>query len=97
MFSLLPKSRAAAEKAGLLSDLEVALLDLHLTAAFRRPDSHLHFVDHAVTVINGRIYEIFVIQIEVAMLSLVISDRGRVGITDFHITNLFVEPPSLVL
>jgi hypothetical protein len=46
MFTTLPKSRVAKEKAGLLSPIELEHLDMCLTAAFARPDSYMRIVEY---------------------------------------------------
>jgi hypothetical protein len=59
---------------------------MHLTAAFLRPDSHIRAIDDAIVVRNGRVFEIYVILIDVAILSLVFSDKGRLALLDFELT-----------
>jgi hypothetical protein len=65
MFTVLPKNRIAAQKARSLSPLDLALLDLHVTAAFRRPDLYVALIDTATAFENGQIFEIFVVQLDV--------------------------------
>jgi hypothetical protein len=94
MFSILPKSKLAAEKASKLSELEVAIIDMYIEAAFLRPDSHLTFLDTATTVVNGRNFDIYVVELEIMIVSLVISDRGKVGILDFFVSRSLFLPPD---
>src|SRR5947208_2340738 len=89
MFSSLPKSQVAARKYSKLSDLDQALLDMYMTAAFMRPDSHLKLLEAITTVSHRRTILIYVIEIEVAIISLAVSPvTGKVGIADFVPTNL---------
>ena len=92
MFSSLLKSKTAAAKAACLSPLETALMDMAVTAAFMRPDSHLLLVDTAQRIVDTRIFEIYVIQIECAMLSLVFAPQGRIALLDFELTRPLLEP-----
>ncbi len=59
---------------------------MHLTAAFFRPDFYLSIVDTAIAIRMGQVFEIYVIQIDVAAISLAISMHGAIAILDFHIT-----------
>jgi hypothetical protein len=91
MLSTLPKGRAALEKVAKLTDLELAILDMHVAAAFMRPDSHLEIVDYIPTKRGGRMYEIFVVQIDIALLVLVLSEGGRLGVNDIHLTRNLLD------
>jgi hypothetical protein len=97
MFSKLAKSQTALEKANGLSELECALLDMHMTAAFSRPDSHLRLIDYIRAKQHGVWFDIFVIEIEIALISLAISAAGKVGIIDFHFYKGLGIAPELPL
>lgn len=95
MFSTLAKSKTAAEKARRLSPLETELLDMAVTAAFLRPDSYLVLVDAAQCVVDTKTFEIFVIQIECAILSIVFAPSGRTAVLDFEITCPLLDDAAL--
>lgn len=83
MFTTLPKSRVAKEKASLLSPLELAHLDMCLTAAFARPDSYIRIVDHFIAEQQGSAFDFYVIELTELAFVLVVSKTGRMAITDF--------------
>jgi hypothetical protein len=97
LFSSLLKSKTAAEKAARLSPLETAALNMAITAAFSRPDSHLSVVYTEQRLVETKCYEIFVIQIDCAMLSLVFGPSGRVALLDFELTLPLLEVPTQLL
>jgi hypothetical protein len=64
MFKKLPKGHVAQEKVKALSEFECALLDMHMTAAFGRPDSHVQVIDYIRSKQHGVWFDIFVIEID---------------------------------
>ena len=91
MLRTIPLSNTASAKVKKLSSLEFCFLDMHLTAAFLRPDSYIQAIDEAIVIRNGRVYEIYVILIDIAILSLVFSDKGRLALLDFELTTSIEE------
>lgn len=85
MFTILPKSAAAKEKADLLSDLELAHIDMCLTVAFTRPDSCIRLVDAFTAVRHGSIFDFYVIELPELALVLAVSRSGKMAIIDFVI------------
>lgn len=85
MFTILPKSCAASEKAALLTSTQRALLDMSVTAAFLKPDSYIKIVDRFPSLQQGQVFEFLVIELREMILVLVISPSGKIGITDFHL------------
>jgi hypothetical protein len=49
-------------------------------------------VDTAVAIRNGQVFEIYVVQIEIAALSLAISMHGVIALLDFWITTDLAAP-----
>jgi hypothetical protein len=72
-------------KANKLSGVELAVLDLHVTAAFLRPDSYVQVLDSIRTFQHGRLFDILVVEIDVAIICFAFSGTGRIGITDFFL------------
>jgi hypothetical protein len=87
----------AAEKAAKLTPLEVALIDMDMTAAFGQPDGNLRLLDVVVQVVKGRAYTVYVIELTVVIVAIAVAETGRVGITDFYVTNLGLEAPPLAV
>jgi hypothetical protein len=94
LFSSLVKSKVAARKADRLSQLETALLDMAVSAAFMQPDHYLSLIDTAECTINNTLFKLYVVQIECAVLSLVVPPVGPIGLTDFVLTRSLVEIPA---
>jgi hypothetical protein len=94
LFSSLPKSKTAAEKAARLSSLEMAVLDMAVTAAFMRPDGHLRLIDARQRIVETRVFELYTIEIECAVLSLVFGPNGRVAVLDFELTCPLLDVPA---
>jgi hypothetical protein len=91
LFSSLHKSKTAAAKAAQLSPIETALLDMAVTAAFNRPDSYLSLVAVERHLVETKVFEIYVIQIECAVMSLVFGSSGRIALLDFVLTCPLLE------
>jgi hypothetical protein len=93
MFTILPKSRAAREKAALLSSTQLAHLDMCVTAAFLRPDSYVRIIDRFHSVQQGSVFDFLVIELTELILVLVISPSGKIGITDFYLFENYDSAP----
>lgn len=87
MFTLLPKSQTAQSKACKLSKLHLDLLDMHLTMALLQPHGNLVVLDHMFSVQQEMLFEFLAIETAVAIFVLVFSPRGKMAITDFHLTS----------
>ena len=94
MFSSLLKSKTAAEKAARLSPLEAAILDMAITAAFMRPDSQIYLVDTGQHIVETSVFQLYVMQIECAMLSLVFGPNGRIAVLDFELIHPLLDIPA---
>ena len=93
MFTILPKSVTAKEKAELLSPLEVAHIDMSVTAAFTRPDSYIRLVDAFSAVQQGSLFHFYVIELPELALVLAVSRSGKMAIIDFVVfENLGAQP-----
>jgi len=86
MFFSLPKSKTAVEKAQKLSAIELEVFNMHLTAAFLRPDSHSRAIDYFHHMVDGIVFELMTIEIDVAIVILVFHPNGTMAILDFFIT-----------
>lgn len=86
MFYSLPKSKTAVEKGRKLSHLEREVFNMHLTAAFLRPDSHARALDYFHHVVGGIVFELMTIEIDVAIVTLAFHPNGAMAILDFFIT-----------
>jgi hypothetical protein len=93
MFTILPKSHAAADKAALLSSTQLALIDMWVTAAFLRPDSYVKVVECFPSVQQGRTYEFLMVELAELILVFVISPSGKWAITDFHLFENYDAAP----
>jgi hypothetical protein len=93
MFTILPKSRAAADKAALLNSTQLALIDMWVTAAFLRPDSYVKVVECFPSIQHGRRYEFLMIELAELILVFVVSPSGKWAITDFHLFENFDSAP----
>jgi hypothetical protein len=93
MFTILPKSETAKEKADLLTPLELAHIDMCLTVAFTRPDSYMRLVDAFTALQQGSIFDFFVVELPELALVLAVSRSGKMAIIDFVIfDNLGFQP-----
>jgi len=93
MFTILPKSRTAANKAALLTSTQLAHLNMCVTAAFLRPDSYVRIIDRFPSVQQGQVFEFLVIELVELILVLVISPSGKMGITDFFLFENYDSAP----
>jgi hypothetical protein len=93
MFSILPKSRAASEKAALLTSTQLALLDMSVTAAFLEPNSYIRILDRFPSIQQGQVFEFLVIELTEMILVLVSSPSGKIGITDFYLFEDYDSAP----
>jgi hypothetical protein len=94
MFTILPKSLTAKKKAALLTPLELAHIDMCVTAAFVRPDSYIRLVDAFRCEQQGSIFDYFVIELADLAFVLVVSQSGKMAITDFVIFEDLEASPS---
>jgi hypothetical protein len=86
MFRSLPKSRTAIEKAAGLSPLELEVFNMHVTAAFLRPDLYSSAKDYFHKEQNSIVFEFMTVEIDVALITLVFHPNGTMAILDFFIT-----------
>jgi hypothetical protein len=91
MFTTLPKSRVAKEKADRLTSLERAHLDMCLTAAFARPDSYIRIVEYFTQDLHGSVFDFYQLELTELAFILVISKTGKMAILDFV---LFESQPA---
>lgn len=94
MFTTLPKSRVAKEKADRLTPLELAHLDMCLTAAFARPDSYIRIAEYFTTQRNGSVFDFYNIELSDLAFVLVVSQSGKMAILDFVLFNPLGQTPS---
>ena len=83
MFTTLPKSCVAKEKAERLTPLELAHLDMCLTAAFARPDSYIRIVDYFTQERHGSVFDFYQLELTELAFILVVSRTGKMAIVDF--------------
>jgi hypothetical protein len=95
MFTTLPKSRAAEEKAARLSPLELAHLDMCVTAAFTRPDSYIRVIEYFRAPLHGSVFDFYHIELAEMAFILVVSRTGKMAILDFVLfDDLTTQPPQ---
>jgi len=83
MFTILPKSETAKKKADLLTALEIAHIDMCVTAAFTQPDSYVRLVDAFSSVQQGSLFQFYVIELSELALVLAVSRTEKMAIIDF--------------
>jgi hypothetical protein len=93
MFTILPKSDTAKQKAALLTPLELAHIDMCVTAAFTRPDSYVRLVDAFTAEQQGSIFDFYVIELAELAFVLAVSRSGKMAIIDFVVfDSLGIQP-----
>ncbi len=86
MFTMLPKSELAKEKASRLSPLLLAHLDMILTAGLLRPDLYCQRLDFFKEEISGSEYDFLVLAMSEMVIVLAFSQiTDLMAIIDFHL------------
>jgi hypothetical protein len=94
MFTTLPKSRVANDKASKLSSLELAHLDMCLTAAFAPPYTYIRIVQYFKREQHGSVFDFYQIELTELAFVLVVSRTGKMAILDFVLFDSFGAQPE---
>ena len=94
MFTTLPKSRVAEDKASELSPLELAHLDMCLTEAFAPPYTYIRIVQYFKREQHGSLFDFYQIELNELAFVLVVSRTGKMAILDFVLFENFDAQPE---
>jgi hypothetical protein len=95
MLRSIPKSGTAKGKLSVMSDAEIDVLELHVAAAFLDPTSKIQILDSFDQEAHGSVFEIVIAEIDVAVLALIFSKKGNLGLLDLYVRVNLLDQASL--